>query len=70
VEGDVAVQIRPAALADAFGPQIAEQMDKAFKDPSCPRMPRPWRTLCPQPISPSLGKPRKSSSASASPTAT
>ena len=36
VEGDVAVQIRPAALADAFGPQIAEQMDKAFKDPELP----------------------------------
>jgi hypothetical protein len=30
VEGDVALQLRPAALVEAFGPQIAEQMDQAF----------------------------------------
>lgn len=31
VEGDVGLQIRPAALIAAFGPQIAEQMDQAFQ---------------------------------------
>ncbi len=36
VEGDLAIQIRPAALAEAFGPLIAEQMDKAFKEPGVP----------------------------------
>ena len=36
VEGDVAFQIRPAALVDAFSPQISEQMDKAFKAPDMP----------------------------------
>jgi len=35
-EGDVALQIRPAALAEAFGPQIAERMSGAFKDPELP----------------------------------
>ncbi len=29
-EGDVALQIRPAALMEAFGPKIKEEMDKAF----------------------------------------
>ena len=36
VEGDVAIQIRPAALVEAFAPQIAEQMDQAFKNPDLP----------------------------------
>ena len=36
VEGDVAVQIRPATLVEAFAPQIAEQMDQAFKAPGLP----------------------------------
>ncbi len=36
VEGDVAVQIRPAALAEAFAPQFAERMDQAFKNPGLP----------------------------------
>lgn len=36
VEGDVAFQIRPAALVEAFAPQIAEQMDQAFKNPELP----------------------------------
>ena len=36
VEGDVAFQIRPAALVEAFAPQIAEQMDQAFKNPDLP----------------------------------
>lgn len=35
-EGDVVVQIRPAALAEAFGPQIAERMSGAFQDPELP----------------------------------
>ncbi len=30
-EGDVVVQIRPAALMEVFGPQIQEQMDQAFQ---------------------------------------
>ncbi|MGD9782561.1 MAG: hypothetical protein AB7V14_10480 [Kiritimatiellia bacterium] len=30
VEGVVAVQLRPAAIAEAFGPLVREQMDKAF----------------------------------------
>ena len=36
VEGDMAIQIRLAALAETFAPQIAEQMDKAFKSPGLP----------------------------------
>jgi hypothetical protein len=37
VEGDVALQIHPAALVQAFSPQIQEQMDKAFKsNPNTP----------------------------------
>ncbi len=36
VEGDVALQLRPAAMMDAFRPQIQEQMDKAFQSPGAP----------------------------------
>lgn len=36
VEGNVALQVHPAALADAFRPQIEEQMDQAFQDPNMP----------------------------------
>lgn len=37
-EGNLALQIRPAALMAAFGPQIAESMDQAFKaQPGAPR---------------------------------
>jgi len=36
VEGNVALQIHPAALAEAFRPQIEEQMDQAFQDPNLP----------------------------------
>ena len=36
VEGDVAIQIRPAALVEAFAPQIAEQLDQTFKNPDLP----------------------------------
>lgn len=35
-EGVVAFQIRPAALADAFGPQMTEQMSGAFQGPELP----------------------------------
>ncbi len=35
-EGDVVLQIRPAALADAFGPQMTEQMSGAFQSPELP----------------------------------
>ncbi|NCA81687.1 MAG: hypothetical protein EOM72_02940 [Opitutae bacterium] len=33
-EGDVALQIRPAALMAAFGPKVMEQMDAAFDAPT------------------------------------
>lgn len=36
VEGDAAIQIRLAALVDAFGPQIQEQLDQALKAPDTP----------------------------------
>ncbi len=36
VEGDVALQVRPAALVDQFAPQIAEGMDQAFRAPGMP----------------------------------
>ncbi len=35
-EGDVVVQVRPAALAEAFGPQIAKQMATTFANPGLP----------------------------------
>ena len=36
-EGDVALQVRPAALMELFAPQIQEQMDKAFQaSPAAP----------------------------------
>ena len=35
-EGDVVVQIRPAALAEAFGPQFAEKMSASFQNPQLP----------------------------------
>ncbi|MGD9613382.1 MAG: hypothetical protein AB7V22_10850 [Kiritimatiellia bacterium] len=35
-EGDVVVQICPAALAEAYGPQFAEQMSATFQNPQLP----------------------------------
>ena len=35
-EGDVVLQIRPAALAETYGPQIAEKMGAGFRNPQMP----------------------------------
>ena len=38
VEGDAALQIRPAAVVEAFGPQIAEQLDSVLQaQPGAPK---------------------------------
>ena len=44
-EGDVVLQIRPAALAEAYGPQLAERMNGAFRDPELPAQAAAMGTL-------------------------